>query len=453
MMWALVTANYQIIALLLIALVIIFELVRRGSPELILDALFVCLAVTRPSFAAAGMIIAQYTIRRLPILARGCAGLIGRDLPPIILQVALPGALPRPADADHPVTSPTIFMPTQPTPSRQPTQSAPARPLAPLPAVSWMPVVQEQPDTRPHSLVLGPSGQGKSWMIEAMTRTRDGLAVIIQPNKREHDWYGISVVQCANDGSFVPIANAIEWVRGEFTRRGGAMKVGDPGDWLTVVWDEIPLCIDQLGDLAKRTIVQLISAGRPRKMRLIGGSNSTRVGAIGLDGFGDLTFSCAIINIGSFAVAKLPTLERIPWPATLEIDGRPPIAIDRSAVPQIIRMPLPSRRVIDLSALCLDTSGKIAPAQVAGAPVARPQTDADRELAKKQRIERYAGMRAMGYSREVASDKIHAEGGTFDNNEWAEAGKLLEQRMGAAAPRKAKKPPAPPISTSSTPTI
>ena len=48
-------------------------------------------------------------------------------------------------------------------------------------------------------------------------------------------------------------------------------------------------------------------------------------------------------------------------------------------------------------------------------------------------------MRAMGYNRETAADKIHSEGSTFDNNEWRDAGDLLSQRMGAAAPKRGKK--------------
>ncbi len=229
-----------------------------------------------------------------------------------------------------------------------------------LPAVAWWPVVQDHPDSIPHCLVLGPSGKGKSWLMEALARTRDGQVVIIQPNKRETDWRGCSVVQCADDGSYTSIARAIEWVRGEFTRRGGAMKLGDPGPWLTIVWDELPLCIGQLGELARRMIIDLLSAGRPRKMRVLGGSNSETVKAIGIEGYGDLLQSCAVIRIGTFAVAKVPEVEPLPWPATLEVDGRLHV-VDRSAVPQLLRTPLPPARVIDLAAVCLGTMEALYP--------------------------------------------------------------------------------------------
>lgn len=418
-----------IASLLLVAALAIAA--RQRDLTWLLDAVFVALYARFPMPATLALIGVQAVVRRVPTLAREVAVLLRVNEPAGWTLHALLFALPglRAYAAPGPVPISTL---APPVPAVGATTVL--RPASPLPAASWWPLVQEQPDRRPHALVLGPSGQGKSWMMEAFSRTRDGHLLVIQPNKRLDDWQDISVVQCDDDGSFLPIARAIEWVRAEFARRGGAMKAGDPGPWLTIVWDELPLCIDQLGDLARRTVVQLITAGRPRKMRLIGGSNSARVAAIGLDGFGDLTFSCAIISIGSFAVAKVPVLESVRWPACLEVDGKPPMAVDRSAIPQMLRMPVAAGRVIDLAPVCLKTEAENAP--IAPASVSdRPDADADATAA---RIERYAGMRAMGYERDTARAKLKFEGGTLDNNEWAMAGELLAQRMGTA-PRKGKK--------------
>lgn len=417
--------------LLLIAVVLLA--VRQRDLTWLLDAAFVALYARYPLPATLFLIAVQAGVRRVPTLAREVAVLMRVDEPAgwtlHALLFALPGLRAYVAPGLVPATGATVALP-----------AAVVHPATPLSIAKWWPLVQDQPDKRPHTLVLGPSGQGKSWQMEALTRTRDGRVLVIQPNKRLNDWEDISVVQCGDDGSFVPIARAIEWIRGEFARRGGAMKAGDPGPWLTVVWDELPLCIDQLGDLARRTVVQLITAGRPRKMRLIGGSNSARVAAIGLDGFGDLTFSCAIISIGSFAVAKLPALEQVRWPACLEVDGKPAMAVDRSAVPQVLHMPMAAGRVIDLVPSGLETEAKNA--QIVAPSVSdRPdRPDRPNKATEKQlRIERYAGMRAMGYNRDDAAEKIRSEGGTFDNNDWRDAGELLAVRMGTAAPKKGKK--------------
>jgi hypothetical protein len=65
---------------------------------------------------------------------------------------------------------------------------------------------------------------------------------------------------------------------------------------------------------------------------------------------------------------------------------------------------------------------------------------------QRQRIERYVGMRAMGYEREKARERLKAEGGSLDNNEWSEAGKLLDQQRKAPKQKPAPaivQPPAP----------
>jgi hypothetical protein len=87
----------------------------------------------------------------------------------------------------------------------------------------WWPTVQDHPDTTPHALILGPSGKGKSVLIEALTRTRSGQVLVIQPNKKEHEWQGVSLVQCADDGSYLPIALRSK-PSGQISRHGGAMR-------------------------------------------------------------------------------------------------------------------------------------------------------------------------------------------------------------------------------------
>jgi hypothetical protein len=418
--------------------------VRQRDLTFVLDAAFVLLYARYPLPATLALIGVQALVRRVPTLSRECAVLLNIHEPAgwtlHALLFLFPGLR---AYAASPQAPGATLAPSAPATGA----TVALRPATPLPMASWWPLVQDQPDKHPHALVLGPSGQGKSWLMEAFSRTRDSQVLVIQPNKRLDDWQDISVVQCDDDGSFVPIARAIEWIRAEFARRGGAMKTGDPGPWLTIVWDELPLCIDQLGDLTRRTIIQLITAGRPRKLRLIGGSNSARVNAIGLDGFGDLTFSCAIISIGSFAVAKVPALEAIRWPACLEVDGRAAMAVDRSAVSQLLHMPVAPGQVIELapsapSGLNMPKSALIAAPSVSGRPD-RQTDEANRAALKQQRIEQYAGMRAMGYNRDDAAEKIRREGGTFDNNEWRDAGELLAVRMGAATPKKGKRASAP----------
>jgi hypothetical protein len=121
------------------------------------------------------------------------------------------------------------------------------------------------------------------------------------------------------------------------------MKYGDPGSWLTIVWDEVPLTMRKLTDIAPDLVIDLISAGRPRKMRAVLGSTSDRVGALGLEGFGDLLFSCAIIRLGAFAVQVEPVTGRTSYPTTVEVQGKI-IPVERGPILSLRRAPMAPQR-------------------------------------------------------------------------------------------------------------
>lgn len=404
---------------------------RQRDLTLLVDAAFVALYARYPMPATLALIGVQAGVRRVPTLAREIAVLLRVEEPAgwtlHALLFVLPGLR---TYATQQVVVGTLAPPAPVVGATAALDSASLpRPIV-LPAATWFPIVQDHPDQVPHIFVLGPSGKGKSWLLEALARERRDQIVVLQPNRKQSDWSGISVVECADDGSYVPIARALEAIRSEFARRGGAMKAGDPGPWLTIVWDEIPLCIGKLGDLARQTVIDIVSAGRPRKLRLIGGSQSDHVRALGIEGYGDLIQSCAVVRIGSFAVAKMSALENMSYPACLEVDGKIH-AVDRSAIPQLLRTPLSPSRVWGLPAVCLSTEGAIAPQN----PGRLSQTDqTDGVAARQARVERLAGLRAMGYTRERARARLAQDGHPVDNNEWAEAGKLITGAQSTAPP-------------------
>jgi hypothetical protein len=180
--------------------------------------------------------------------------------------------------------------------------------------------------------------------MEALGRNREGQILVIQPNRKAGEWDGVPVVDCDDDGGYTAIAAALAAIRAEFTRRGGAMKYGDPGPWVTIVWDEVPLCMRKLKDLAPELVIDLLSAGRPRKMRAILGSTSDRVAALGIGGFGDLLASCAVLRLGAFAVAADATTQDAPYPTTVELLGTC-VPVVRGPILQLARAPVaPARR-------------------------------------------------------------------------------------------------------------
>lgn len=308
------------------------ETIERWSKAI--DLLFVALTIWKPILIP--LCVLQFAVRRWPFAVEGVLDLIGvgAEVAPIWM-VIFPGALglltsmpPRSASAYAHKDSVSLSMPVPrhaPAPVlRMATISQPASTRGALIDHStWYGLVNDDPVHVPHMFVMGPPGSGKSALMEAFTHGREGQSFVIQPNRKLDEWINVPVVQCDDDGAYSDILLALQAWMAEFKRRGGAMKTGDPGPWLTLVWDEIPLCIRMLGDYAKEVVVLTISAGRPRKMRLLGGSASHRVEAVGLGGLGDLLNGSAIVHLGPFAINDCTQLEKTNWPTTLLLAGAP----------------------------------------------------------------------------------------------------------------------------------
>lgn len=266
-----------------------------------------------------GIDYARARIRRARIIEVQGYPIDVRQLQDVSYTTVLRQIHPQP-QAVSVVTSPTIALP--PPPSY-------ATPIAPVD--DWQATVQD-PTQTPAMLILGPMNSGKSTLMEAFARTRTDQLIVIQPNRQSHEWHGLAVAECDDDGGYTAISQALAAIRAEFARRGGVMKHGDVGPWLTVVWDELPLCMYVLGDEARGVMVSLLSAGRPRRMRLLGGSTSERVEALGLKGFGDLFKGTAVVRLGAFAVDACPETEHDRYPTTLEALGRKARPVERGPV-------------------------------------------------------------------------------------------------------------------------
>lgn len=309
------------------------ESIERWSKAI--DLLCVALTLWQPLLIP--FTILQFAVRRWPFAVEGVLDLLGIATVSNTLLIIFPGAggllvnPPAPAAVAHTQASNTVSI-SIPVPQiargSQPVMRMAA--LAPASSNSalidhttWYEQVNDNPEHVPHAFVMGPPGSGKSALMEAFTKGREGQSLIIQPNRKVDEWLNVPVVQCDDDGGYGDIGLALQAWMAEFKRRGGAMKTGDPGPWLTLVWDEIPLCMHELGKLAEDVVFKTISAGRPRKMRLLGGSTNHRVDAVGLGGYGDLLDGVAIVHLGAFAVKDCPQLEKTAWPTTLLLAASP----------------------------------------------------------------------------------------------------------------------------------
>lgn len=339
------------------ASVIARDTIERWSKAI--DLCFVALTLWQPILIP--LCVLQFLIRRWPFACEGLLDLFGVGRLNTFWLILFPGAigllmedpaerLSRAMPHAQQRESVSISIPVPP-PARgsQPVMrmaalQAPAQKGSIIDHLTWYEQVNDNPVHVPHMLVIGGMGSGKSALMEAFTKGREGQSFIIQPNRKIDEWLNVPVVQCDDDGGYADILLALQAWMAEFKRRGGAMKVGDPGPWLTLVWDEIPLCIHELGDYAKDVVFKTISAGRPRNMRLLGGSTNHRVEAVGLGGYGDLLQAVAVIHLGAYAINDCPELEKTAWPTTLLLAG-PPQPVMRGPVQMLIARSLDSLRL------------------------------------------------------------------------------------------------------------
>lgn len=308
------------------------ETIERWSKAI--DLFFVALTLWKPILIP--LCVLQFAVRRWPFAVEGLLDLFGVMRIHSAVLIMFPGALrliahtpPAAAHAQQ-AQSVSLSIPVPPTPPARGSQPvmrmaalAPQAKGSLIDHTTWYEQVNDDPSHVPHGFVMGPPGSGKSALMEAFTKGREGQSFIIQPNRQIGEWLNVPVVQCDDDGGYADIKLALQAWMAEFKRRGGAMKTGDPGPWITLVWDEIPLCIHELADMAEDVVFKTISAGRPRKMRLLGGSANHRVGAVGLGGYGDLLDGVAIVHLGAFAVGDCAELEKTSWPTTLLLAGAP----------------------------------------------------------------------------------------------------------------------------------
>lgn len=201
----------------------------------------------------------------------------------------------------------------------------------------WGEVVTRQ---APHTMIIGPSGSGKSVMAQAIAANLSGKLLVIDPVWRPGNWGGLPAVTVTEDGGYDQIDKALQWVLDEMKRRGAQLQKGvrdfEP---ITIIWDEVP---DTVAELPNAGVVvrRLGQRGRHSNIRLVGIGQSDRVGAWGIEGYGDVPENFAHIYLGDKAADKIPSLAGQERPGVLEWKGKT-YPIDLSAVMEMAQKPIP----------------------------------------------------------------------------------------------------------------
>lgn len=185
---------------------------------------------------------------------------------------ALPDKMRAALDEDGETTAPpvsrqieAVHNPTGASSTTQPER----RQVATAERPRWLSILNDEPDQRPHAMILGPTRSGKTTMATAAMGDRGGRAIVITPKVNPSNWRGAEIVTLDDDGSYADILATLDDIEQEKRARIKKVRKGEPVEPLTVVFDE-------LGELAKfaprapEMMTELSSIGAELKVRIIG---------------------------------------------------------------------------------------------------------------------------------------------------------------------------------------
>lgn len=210
---------------------------------------------------------------------------------------------------------------------------APASDPAPLVAagkvlpVAWLTLLNEQPDRYPHTLIIGPTGSGKTTFTRALLASRAGRVAVLTPKPDASDWPGVPIVTIDDDGAFSDLTRAFLALEAEVKQRlVAAKRQQSPGLPLTIVCDDWPVLASECGRPASDLFKLVGRLGRSLRVRLVVLSQSERVKSLGLDGEGD-----AVSNFARVLLSR-------GHGAQLLVDGYT-LALDTQQVPRLANHP------------------------------------------------------------------------------------------------------------------
>ncbi|MCA2910187.1 MAG: DUF87 domain-containing protein [Microcystis sp. M034S1] len=258
-------------------------------------------------------------------------------------------------------------------PKREIQVQAPVEATAP---VKYAPI--ESSLKKPHLMILGETGSGKSTICKYLVSQVNAPCLIIDPHASPTDWRGFVVTGSGRN---------YEAIATEFERLANLMQIRyearDKGisqfDPLIVIIDEFPAIASSLGKGATDTVKLLAREARKVSIRMCLLSQGAEVKTLGLEGEGSIRECFAMLRLGNFALshgkqskdkAIGEALENSDRPAMLDqLPCNLPILSDAQSMPVL---PLPSDylELVDASPIAPPSSGITAQSQsTAIAPV------------------------------------------------------------------------------------
>jgi len=201
---------------------------------------------------------------------------------------------------------------------------------------------------KPHLMILGETGSGKSTICKFLVSQVNAPCLIIDPHASPTDWRGFVVTGSGRNyddiaTEFERLANLMQ-IR--YEQRDKGISQFDP---LIVIIDEFPAIASSLGKNATDTVKLLAREARKVSIRMCLLSQGAEVKTLGLEGEGSIRESFAMLRLGNFALSHGKSQKDKSIGEAVESQDRPamldqlpcnlPILSDSQSMPVL---PLPS---------------------------------------------------------------------------------------------------------------
>jgi hypothetical protein len=228
-------------------------------------------------------------------------------------------------------------------PKREIQVQAPVEVTAP---VKYAPI--ESSLKKPHLMILGETGSGKSTICKYLVSQVNAPCLIIDPHASPTDWRGFVVT--GSGRNYEAIATEFERLANLMQIRYEARDKGQSQfDPLIVIIDEFPAIASSLGKNATDTVKLLAREARKVSIRMCLLSQGAEVKTLGLEGEGSIRECFAMLRLGNFALSHGKSLKDKNIGEALENSDRPamldqlpcnlPMLSDNQSMPVL---PLPS---------------------------------------------------------------------------------------------------------------
>jgi hypothetical protein len=234
--------------------------------------------------------------------------------------------------------------------------------IEPTAPVKYAPI--ESSLKKPHLMILGETGSGKSTICKYLVSQVNAPCLIIDPHAAPTDWRGFTVTGSGRN---------YEAIATEFERLANLMQIRyearDKGisqfEPLIVIIDEFPAIASSLGKGATDTVKLLAREARKVSIRMCLLSQGAEVKTLGLEGEGSIRECFAMLRLGNFALSHAKSLKDKGISEAIDSQDRPamldqlpcnlPILSDAQSMP-VLPLPTDYLELIDASPIAPPSS-------------------------------------------------------------------------------------------------